>query len=132
MNLEKDLLDRNYQFGRLLAIFEKIEIDAQYASENDKDSKRVPNAIRLQSMFVKQPGKTAKILLEKLKVAYYPRLMNSNPGLLVYYEQLIGEIMEILSKMPIKDYNRPLGETYVLGYYLQKNDFYTKKNNEEK
>ena len=79
----------------------------------------------------KGTGKT-KILLEKIKTGYYSRLMSSKPGLLVYYEQLIGEIMEILSKMPIEDYNRPLGETYVLGYYLQKNEFYTKKSNEEK
>ena len=128
MDLNKDLLDRSYQYGRLLAILEKIEVDAL----SNTDSKRIPNAIQLQSMFVRRPGTTTKILLEKIITGYYSRLMSSKPGLLVYYEQLIGVIMEILSKMPIEDYNRPLGETYVLGYYLQKNEFYTKKSNEEK
>ena len=29
------------------------------------------------------------------------------------------------------DYNKPLTETYLLGYYLQKNEMYKKKENKE-
>lgn len=124
MALEKDLQDRSYQYGRLLAVFDKIEQDALSITE----SKRVSNAIRMQNMFVRRPGNTSKIILEKLKTGYYPRFSGGKEGLLVFYEKLIGEIMEILSSFPLSDFDKPLGETYILGYYLQKNEFYKKKN----
>lgn len=124
MALEKDLLDRSYQYGRLLAVFEKIEQDALSATE----SKRITNAIRMQSMFVRRPGNTSKIILEKLKTGYYPRLSGTKEGLLVFYEKLIGEIMSIISSFPLTDFDKSLDETYIMGYYLQKNEFYKKKN----
>ena len=124
MALEKDLHDRSYQYGRLLAVFEKIELDALSGT----DTKRVTNAIRLQSMFVRRPGNASKIILEKLKSGYYPRFTGAKAGALIYYEQLIGEIMDIISSFPLADFDKPLDETYIMGYYLQKNDFYKKKN----
>lgn len=39
--------------------------------------------------------------------------------------------MEMLSAFPQEDYNKPLEETYLMGYYLQKNEFYTKKSEDE-
>ena len=59
-----------------------------------------------------------------LKSAYYPRL---KPGQRVYYEKLIGEIMQVISETGDESYNKPLDETYIMGYYLQKNLFYMKK-----
>ncbi len=126
MALEKDLPDRSYQYGRLLAVFEKIEVDALSGT----DTKRVTNAIRMQSMFVRRPGYTSKIILEKLKSGYYPRLSGPKAGALVYYEKLIGEIMSVISAFPISEFDKPLDETYIMGYYLQKNDFYNKKTND--
>ncbi len=126
MALEKDLTDRSYQYGRLLAVFEKIEVDALSGT----DTKRMTNAIRMQSMFVRRPGYTSKIILEKLKSGYYSRLSGPKSGALVYYEKLIGEIMSIISSFPISEFDKPLDETYIMGYYLQKNDFYNKKTND--
>ena len=83
----------------------------------------------MQSVFVKRPGYAARIVLEQLKSAYYPRLSNSAR---VFYEQLIGEIWEKISDFSESDINKPLSETYLMGYYLQKNALYTKKNDESK
>lgn len=121
--LEPKRMDRSYQWGRLLAVMEKIERDTY-----DADEKRETNAIRLQSVFVQRPGYAAKIVMDQLKTAYYPRL---SVGLRRYYDRLIGEIMEMLSQFDVSDYGKPLTETYLPGYYLQKNAFYTKKSNEE-
>lgn len=121
--LESERKDRSYQWGRLLAVMEKIERDTYDKSEN-----RETNAIRLQAVFVQRPGYAARIIMDQLKTAYYPRLP---VGSRIYYDRLIGEIMEQLSQFDVADYNKPLTETYLPGYYLQKNAFYTKKVNEE-
>lgn len=123
MALNPKCQDRSYQFGRLLAIMEGIE---RFALRGADD--RETNAIRMQSVFVQRPGYAAATIMEKLKTAYYPRL---NPGLRIYFERLVGEVMEMLSDFPPEDYNKPLEETYLMGYYLQKNEFYTKKSEDE-
>ena len=119
MALEPDKRDRSYQFGRLLAVLEKAERDTY-----DREEKRETNAIRLQPMFVRRPGTTAKTVLEQVKNAYYPRL---SVGIRNFYEILIGQIMEQISECTEEKYDAPLSETYLLGYYLQKNALYTKK-----
>lgn len=121
--LEPERKDRSYQWGRLLAVMEKIERDTYDASES-----RETNAIRMQSVFVQRPGYAAKIIMDQLKSAYYPRL---SVGQRIYYDRLIGEIMEQLSQFDPSEYNKPLRETYLPGYYLQKNAFYTKKDTHE-
>ena len=123
--LEPERMDRSYQWGRLLAVMEKIERDTY-----DPDEKREPNAIRMQSVFVKRPGYAFMVIMEQLKNAYYPRL---HIALRTKYEKLIGEIMEQihLSLKETEEYGKPLSETYLPGYYLQKSALYTKKETEE-
>lgn len=118
MALDENFKDRSYQFGRLLAVLEKIERDTYDANE-----KREPNAIRLQSVFVKRPVYAFKLIMEQLKNAYYPKL---NQGSRVMYEKLIGQIMEEISNYPSSDHMKPLSELYIVGYYLQKNNMYKK------
>ena len=122
MALEPEKKNRSYQFGRLLAVLEKAERDAF-----DSDEKREPNAMRMQTLFVKRPMYAAKLIIEQLKNAYYPRL---KPGARNYYDKLIGEIMLVISGCPEGEAGKPLGEEYLMGYYLQKNALYTKKNND--
>lgn len=123
--LEPERKDRSYQWGRMLAVMEKIERDTY-----DSDEKREPNAIRMQSVFVKRPGYAFMVIMEQLKNAYYPRL---NVGLRTMYERLIGEIMEQihLSLKDADDYGKSLTESYLPGYYLQKSALYTKKDHDE-
>ena len=127
MALEEDKKDRSYQFGRLLAVMEQIE-----KSSYDSTDTRETNAIRLQQKFVQRPLYTAEKVIEKLNAAYFPQLNRKSPGLKISYEKLIGEIMEKISQFSEDEWNKPLSETYLLGYYLQKNALFTKKLGKEK
>lgn len=117
MSLEPEKKDISYQYGRLLAVFEKIEQDTY-----EKDEQREPNAIRMQSVFAKRPRYASRILWEQLKKAYYPRL---KPWNRVKYDRLIGEIIEQISNLPQAEHEEALKDTYLFGYYLQKKALYT-------
>ena len=117
MSLEPEKKDISYQYGRLLAVFEKIERDTY-----DKDEQREPNAIRMQSVFAKRPRYASRILWEQLKKAYYPHL---KPWNRVQYDRLIGEIIEQISNLPQAVHEEALKDTYLFGYYLQKKALYT-------
>ena len=121
MNLEPTKADRSYQFGRLLAVLEKVERDT-YGS----DEEREPNAIRQQSVFCQRPLYAANNMERQLERAYFPRLKPSGRA---YYKRLIGQIMEQISVFPQEQWNLPLTETYLMGYYLQRNALYTAKDN---
>ena len=120
MALEPNKHDRSYQFGRLLAVLEKAERDTYDSSEG-----REPNAIRQQSMFCQRPMYVAGNLEKQLERAYFPRL---TPGSRVWYKNLIGQIMEQISTWPQEEWNKPLEDTYLMGYYLQRSALYTRKN----
>ena len=122
MALEPDKKNRSYQFGRLLAVLEKAERDAF-----DEGERREPNAMRMQALFVKRPMYAAKIIIEQLKNAYYPRL---TPSARRYYDKRIGEVMLMISECRDDEKDKPLGEEYLMGYYLQKNALYTKKSHD--
>ena len=123
MALEPEKKDRSYQFGRLLAVMEKAERDTYDSSEG-----REPNAIRLQSIFCQRPMSTADNLEKQLERAYFPRL---KPGSRIWYKNLMGQIMGIISEFPQEDWNKPLDATYLMGYYLQRSALYTKKTDNE-
>ena len=122
MALEPERMDRSYQFGRLLAVMEKVERDTYGAGES-----REPNAIRLQSVFCQRPMDTAFNLEKQLERAYFPRL---TPGSRIWYKNLLGGIMENISNFPGEE-NKPLDSTYLLGYYLQRAALYAKKTDNE-
>lgn len=123
MTLEPEKKDVSYQYGRLLAVFEKIERDTY-----DKDEMREPNAIRMQSVFSRRPQYASRILWEQMKKAYYPRL---KPGTRTFYDRLIGEIVEQISACSNGSREEALKDTYFIGYYLQRNALYTSQNNKE-
>ena len=121
--LEPHRKDRSYQYGRLLAVMEKVERDTY-----DTDEKREPNAMRLQSVFVQRPQNATAIIMEQLKKAYYPQL---RPGSRIFYDRLIGEIMNEISECE-GNWNAPLEDVYLMGYYLQKRELYQAKEKEQK
>ena len=122
MSLDKEKKDRSYQFGRLLAVMEKVERDTY------TDESREPNAIRMQSVFCEKPFHTTNIISGRLE-PYFNKL---SPSSRAYYRSLIGKIMEELSNYDDAQLNRPLGNAYLMGYYLQRNELYTSKSNETK
>ena len=122
MALEVERRDRSYQYGRLLAVMEKVERDTFGSGES-----REPNAIRLQSTFCQRPMQTAANLEMQLERAYFPRL---KPGSRIWYKNLMGQILEMLSLFP-DELDKPLDGTYLLGYYLQRAALYAKKTDDE-
>ena len=127
MALEQDKKDISYQYGRLLAIFEKIERDTY-----DRDEGREPNAIRMQSMFTQRPLYTTRTIWEQLKKAYYPKL---KPSSRAFYDRLIGTIIAEICECAGNEQESSLQDTYLFGYYLQRNELYksntSAKNQEE-
>ena len=123
MALEPEKKDVSYQYGRLLAVFEKIERDTY-----GPDETREPNAIRMQSVFSKRPQYASRILWEQLKKAYYPKL---KPGARIRYDRLIGEIVAQISDCSQGTREEALKDTYFIGYYLQRSALYTSQNNTE-
>ena len=123
MALEPDKKDRSYQYGRLLAVMEKAERDTY-----DRDEKREPNAIKMMSVFAQRPQYASRVVLQRIKTAYLPRM--KNPALRVFYDKLIQEIYANLSDFDEKELNRPLGDTYLMGYYLQRKALYPTKETE--
>ena len=116
MALKPDKKDRSYQYGRLLAVFEKVETDT-YQQDETRDT----NAIRMQSVFVRTPLHVAMNVEQQLEKAYFPRLTPKSRG---FYKKLIGEIMEQIHEFPEEQWNRPLEDSYLMGYYLQRNELY--------
>lgn len=125
MEFDPNKDDLSFQFGRLLAVMEKVERDTY-----DGDETREPNAIRLQSIYCQRPLQTSRIIEEQLERAYFPRL--KRPAIRAYYKNLIGEIMEKIYAYPKEKWNARLKETYLMGYYLQRKELYTKKEKAEK
>ena len=121
MKLDLENRDRSYLFGRLLAIYEKVE-RATY-----EDETRDPNAIRLQSAYVNHPMQTWKILNDLL-TPYFQKL---KPGSREHYRRLISEITEQILEEDERKLNQRLKETYLLGYYLQRAELYKKKTSQK-
>lgn len=123
MTLDKENKDRSYLFGRLLAIYEKIENDVLNHQERDRET----NAIRLQSSFVNFPMRT----WQSLESSVVPYLQKLPYGLRIMYKNMIAEIVGMMEDDG--NLNGRLSETYLLGYYLQRESLYSskEKTNEE-
>lgn len=117
LELDLSCQNRSYLFGRLLAVAEKVERDSY-----EREEKREPNAIRMQTMFVRRPLYIWAKLEEKL-LPYFRRL---SPGKRAQYRALIDEIFSMFSPEEGKS-NEPLKELYLLGYHHQRAQLYKSK-----
>lgn len=123
MELEVEKKDRSYQFGRLLAVYEKIERDV--LQEQEIGDERETNAIRCQSVFCNRPMHYAFELEKQMERAYFPKLKEKKK---FFYKNLIGQILAVINNnFSEKEWDRPLKDSYLMGYYLQRRDFYKKK-----
>ncbi len=118
MSLDENQRDRSYLFGRLLAIAQQIE---EWAL-NTAGEKRETNAERLMHQFKLHPYKTWGIITDKLR-PYMTRLGVKGTSL--------TELMtKINSLMPYEEFtsSKKLEESYILGYYCQRQVFIDEKN----
>ncbi len=123
MELREDSEDRDYLFGRLLAVFDRIESVVNF-KEGTKRS--TTNAYKYWSAYAKKPARTAVLIREKLN----PYLQKMEGGQKNFYERKIGEILVGLEKCEGYN-NNPLRDLYLLGFYSQAEFFKQKKNDEE-
>ncbi len=124
MSLEHENTSRDYLFGRLLAVADKIEeIALSIAGEN-----RPTNAARMMQHFADRPC-SAWRNLELALQPYMQRLQKSRKGFLVNRRKELGEIMDLFQP---GDFNadRPLSGEFLLGYHCQK-QYWTNTKQEE-
>lgn len=112
--------NRDYLFGRLLAIADVLERRALGAEET-----RATNAIRYMNSFSKNPARTWKTIQESLQ-PYQVRLGTKG----IYLSRMIDEIA---SEINYEDFNnKPLSGKYLLGFYSQRHELYQKKQTDHK
>ncbi|WP_342558630.1 type I-C CRISPR-associated protein Cas8c/Csd1 [Metasolibacillus sp. FSL K6-0083] len=116
--LDTNCKDRDYLFGRMLAVADVLERRALGKEEN-----RATNALRYLSAFQANPLRTWLTIQKNLQ-PYQMKLRDKAN----YYTSLIDKIA---SEIPIEQFNdTALSGRYLLGYYSQRQDLYTKKDKE--
>ncbi len=117
MALDENCFDRDYLYGRLLAVADAAE-NASY----DRDDKRTTNAKRYFEAFSNRPYTTWAIIRKRLE----PYLEKLGDGQRIYYENLIHEITD---KFQREDFakNTKLEPEYLHGYSCQMRAIYSKK-----
>jgi CRISPR-associated protein Csd1 len=117
MSLEEDRNSRDYLFGRLLAIAEKIESHALYLAKEGRDT----TAERLMQRFSDHPSSTWRTIELALR-PYMQRLQNSRPGLLYLWKKLLDDV---ISRFQGDDFTRSgrLEVEFLLGYHCQRAAF---------
>ncbi len=111
--LDENRTDRDYLYGRLLAIADRIESVARYKQGSEKDKDRPTNAIRYMTAFSQHPFRTWKILWEQLN-PYIQQLNGAG-----WYMNQIGSVMANFREGEFES-DRPLDGRYLMGYFLQR------------
>jgi CRISPR-associated protein Csd1 len=119
MELDESKCDRDYLYGRLLSVADKLEQIALY--NQDKKSQRTTNALRLMNSFAVKPYTTWGALFEQIN----PYMRQLSGGSAHYYQSLIDDILHLIGDDEYKD-NRPLSPMYILGYSAQ--NYWFRKN----
>lgn len=120
--LPSDQLDgknrnRDYLYGRLLALADQVEYDA---ADRPEQRKLPTNAIRLTQRFVQYPRETWLHLHTKL-LPYFAAL-GSN-GKADHFMHMIADV-ESLFERADRESAAALGEDFLLGYFAQRQDVY--------
>lgn len=121
MALDKKCRKREYLFGRLLAVADRIEYRTF-----DKEDGRETNAKRYMSAFSQHPYRTWKVLEEKLE----PYLMRLKAPERLVYQRLLDDICNLFE---IEDFENDtaLNGLYLLGFHNQSYALKEKKKEEE-
>lgn len=121
LELNENRRDRDYLYGRLLSVADRLERTALYKS--DKQDTRTTNAIRLMSAFQVKPYATWLQIYTQL-IPYINQLNGAK-----YYQNLIDSIMVLFKDGEYED-NSPLSPLYLLGFSAQ-NRAFLKTNKDE-
>ena len=140
--LDEQCDDRSYLYGRLLAVYDRIEKDCQYfkkmgqSSQEGKDNSnpaydRETNAARLWTAFIARPNWVNVTLSAKIQ-PYFRQLKAEKPERARHYEILLGELMPRICQANQGQGQQALNEMFLFGYYGQSQAFFkTKKTQAE-
>lgn len=117
MSLETDRTSRDYLYGRLLAIAEKIETIALAVAGEKRDT----TAARLMQRFSDRPFSTWKTI-ELSLTPYKARLRSRRTGFLVNMEKLLDEVSNAFQPQDFVN-DKPLSGEFLLGYHCQRMAF---------
>lgn len=137
MVLDTTITDRDYLFGRLLALYQYVEAKAwsnrekqnKGAAEGKSEDKKekgtkksvITNAQKYSTRFIQMPVSTEALLYDKLIKGHIHKL---DAGVVIWFEKQRAEIYALLAEA---DYtNKPLGDKWLLGYTLQTSSIYSK------
>ena len=121
MEREEERKTRDYLYGELLAVAEKIESTALSFARENRDT----TAARMMQRFSDRPFSTWK-LIENSLVPYMARIKSRMPGLLAGYKELLDEIHASFSRDDYTE-DKALSGEYLLGYHCQRKWFGTHK-----
>ncbi len=113
MALQQDYAARDYLFGRLLAVANKVERIALSSSETN----RLTTAERFMNQFVNKPSSTWLTISNAL-VPYQQRLFNSYPGYDSATKALISQITDMFNPADFTS-NKKLSPEFLLGFHNQ-------------
>lgn len=127
--LNRENTDRSYLFGRLLALFERMEA----STFGEKDG-RSTNAEKMWTSYTNHPA-TMMMRLRNLLKPYERKMATSeqNRGLYFKLSRDISEVTNMLHDnydMDSAEVNRPLDYGFIFGYEAQMRDIFTKRNKE--
>ena len=110
VSLDTKQKNRNYLYGRLLAVADRIE----YRTYDEKDRTRVTNAKRYMSTFAQRPFETWKVIEENVQ----PYMSKLGIAERLFYENLLNEIYDLFEIEQFQDNGR-LDGVYLLGFHSQ-------------
>ena len=117
MSLEEGRNSRDYLFGRLLAIAERIESYALYLAKEGRDT----TAERLMQRFSDHPASTWRTIEIALR-PYMQRLQSSRPAALYIWKRLLDDV---INRFQGDDFTKAgrLDAEFLLGYHCQRAAF---------
>ena len=124
MSLEKERFDRDYLYGRLLAIAEHLEEIALNVAKESRET----TAARLMQRFADFPFSTWRTIESSL-VPYKSRLNVNRPGFLINMKKLLDEVHSMFLPGDFENDSR-LSGSYLLGYHCQRLAFKSKNPDE--
>lgn len=122
MELETSRNDRDYLYGRLLAIADKIESHARFKRGKESNDLGATNALRYMSAFSQHPFRTWNLLFTQQLNPYIQQLGGADG-----YLNMIGNIKEMFRPGDFES-DAALDGRYLLGFFAQRQYFMKKKN----
>ncbi len=124
MALDETCTKRDYLYGRLLALADRIEYRT-YEKDDKGDKGRQTNAKRYMCAFSQHPYRTWKLIEEKLE----PYLVRLHTAERLAYLKLLDEICDRFAMEDYED-DKALSGLYLLGFHNQAYDLRKKKEEE--